>query len=93
MEIKWTRAALQSFRQIESVHFSEYETMEYKKRLARNIEEKIATLKTSMPTREENWKGTYRLLIDQYKVYYSFSEDQRICYIEGFRHQRHHKDE
>lgn len=88
MKIKWTRTALQSFHSIESAHFTEQETVEYKKKIAREIERKITTLKTSMPTREENWKGTYRILVDRYKVYYSFSEDQQICYIEGFRHQR-----
>lgn len=88
MDIKWTREARNSFKKIYSTHFSHTETIEYKKRLAIEIRNKILTMMETMPTNEQEWQGNYRIFVDSYKVYYSFSDDKRTCYIKGFKHQK-----
>ncbi|MNW68752.1 hypothetical protein D3C74_476000 [compost metagenome] len=42
---------------------------------------KVAVMAESMPAQEPSWQGTYRILVDKFKVYYSFSVDKRICFI------------
>ncbi|MBP1988720.1 type II toxin-antitoxin system RelE/ParE family toxin [Paenibacillus eucommiae] len=88
MQIKWTKSAKESLGQIQSTHFSEQETRQYKKDLVCRIERQVLTLNEAIPVQEPSWKGTYRLLIDKYKVYYSFSEDKSSCFIEALWHQR-----
>jgi plasmid stabilization system protein ParE len=87
MIIKWTPSARKSLKQIQSIHFTQEETKRYQINLVRAIEQKIAVLLEAMPANEPSWQGTYRILVDKYKVYYSFSEDKRTCYIEALRHQ------
>jgi len=92
MEIKWTPSARRSLRQIRSIHFTQEETKRYKVELVRRIEQKVAVMLEAMPASEPSWQGTYRILGDKYKVYYSFSEDKRSCYIEALKHQYQHMD-
>ncbi|TLS54121.1 type II toxin-antitoxin system RelE/ParE family toxin [Paenibacillus antri] len=87
MNMKWTPSARKSLRDIQSIHFTEEETKEYRIRLVRSIQDKILSLMVSMPAREPSWQGTYRILVDRYKVYYSFSDDRQTCFIEALRHQ------
>lgn len=88
MRLEWTEQALEGFRNIRSNYFTSAETKEYKKRLLRNIEEKVLLLGTSIPAKEEGWEGSYKIIIDKFVVYYSFSEDKKTCYIEYFKHSR-----
>jgi len=88
MHIRWTSAARKCLASIQSTHFTKKETAAYKKALVQSIEHKIIAILRSMPAKEPEWKGTYRILADRYKVYYSFSENYKTCYIEGFKHQR-----
>ena len=67
------------------------ETIEYKKNLVKRMEEKILLLGKSIPVDKTDWEGSYKLIIDRYIVYYSFSLDQKICYIEYFKHSRQRK--
>lgn len=92
MQIKWTPSARQSLGQIRSIHFTQQETKRYKVELVRKIQQKVAVVLETMPANEPSWHGTYRILVDKYKVYYSFSEDKRICYIEALRHQHQQMD-
>jgi plasmid stabilization system protein ParE len=92
MEIKWTASARSSLRQIQSTHFSEEETKQYQIELVRRIEQKIAVMLEAMPANEPSWQGTFRILVDQYKVYYSFSGGQRTCFIEALGHQRQNSE-
>lgn len=87
MQIKWSKSAKDSLRHIRSIHFSKEETKEYKVHLVREIEQKISVLMKIVPSNEPSWKGTYRLFVDKFKVYYSFSADKRTCFIEALRHQ------
>jgi plasmid stabilization system protein ParE len=87
MQIKWSKSAKSSLRQIQSIHFSKEETQQYKVHLVREIEQKISVLMEIVPSNEPSWKGTYRLFSDKFKVYYSFSADKRICFIEALQHQ------
>ncbi|WP_375295227.1 type II toxin-antitoxin system RelE/ParE family toxin [Paenibacillus sp.] len=87
MNVKWTPSARKSLRDIQSIHFTDDETKEYRIRLVRNIQDKILTME-SIPAKEPSWQGTFRIIVDSYKVYYSFSEDRQTCFIEGLRHQR-----
>lgn len=88
MELKWTRQALEGFNNIHSQYFTLIETKEYKKRLVQRIEEKICLLGTSLPIDIPEWEGSYKIIVDKYIVYYSFSDDGKICYIEYFKHSR-----
>lgn len=92
MHIKWTPSARQSLGQIRSIHFTQQETKRYKIELVRKIQQKVALVLENMPSNEPSWQGTFRILVDRYKVYYSFSEDKRICYIEALRHQHQQMD-
>ncbi|MYL57205.1 hypothetical protein GLW20_06770 [Virgibacillus halodenitrificans] len=91
MELKWTEQALEGFRNTRSQHYTQFETAEYKKRLLKNIQEKVSLLGTSIPVKEDGWEGSYKIIIDKFVVYYSFSKKQDICYIEYFRHSSQHK--
>jgi hypothetical protein len=88
MVIKWTNQALEGFSNIQSQHFTLEETKEHKKSLVKKIEEKIALLGTSIPAGKPEWEGSYKIIIDKYIIYYSFSNDGTICYIEYFKHSR-----
>ncbi|WP_059173181.1 type II toxin-antitoxin system RelE/ParE family toxin [Bacillus sp. FJAT-27445] len=88
MKIKWTKQALEGFSQIRSKHFTLYETKEYKKEIVKIIERKISLLGTSIPANQPGWEGTYKIVVDKYIVYYSFSEDHTTCYVEYFKHSR-----
>lgn len=91
MKVLWTQQALEGFHSIQSKHFSPIETQEYKKDLVAKIHERIALLKTSLPSIQPGWEGTYKVIVDQYIVYYSLSENQTTCYIEYFKHFRQKK--
>ncbi|QUW23089.1 type II toxin-antitoxin system RelE/ParE family toxin [Sporosarcina sp. Marseille-Q4063] len=86
MKFEWTEQALEGFRNIRSHYYTPYETAEYKKRLLENIQEKIILLGISIPVKKEEWNGSYKIIIDKFIVYYSFSEDLEICYVEYFKH-------
>lgn len=86
MKLKWTNQALEGFLNIRSQYYTPFETAEYKKRLLKTIQEKVSLLGTSVPAKREEWKGSYKIIIDKFIVYYSFSEDGEICYIEYFMH-------
>jgi hypothetical protein len=58
----------------------------------KKIEQDIVTMSGVFASDEPSWLGTYRLLVDKYKVYYSFSADKQTCYIEAVLHQ-HQLDE
>lgn len=88
MKIKWTKQVLEGFSNMQIQHFTSIETKEYKKDLVNRIEEKISLLGTSIPSNQPEWEGSYKIIIDKYIVYYSFSVDQTICYIEFFKHSR-----
>ncbi|MHC0037960.1 type II toxin-antitoxin system RelE/ParE family toxin [Pseudoneobacillus sp. C159] len=88
MEIKWTKQALEGFQHIQSQYFSPSETKEYKKDLVNRIHAKISILGTSIPSNQQGWEGSFKIIIDKYIVYYSFSNDHSICYIEYFKHIR-----
>lgn len=91
MKLEWTEQALEAFRNIRSQHYTQLETTAYKKRLLENIQEKVILLGTSIPVEKEDWKGSYKIIIDKFIVYYSFSDNRDICYIEYFRHSSQHK--
>src|SRR5690625_615961 len=91
MKLKWTEQALEGFRNIRSQHYTQLETAQYKKRLLENIQEKVILLGTSIPVKQDEWKGSYKIIIDKFIVYYSFSEKRDICYIEYFKHSSQHK--
>ncbi|WP_066301141.1 hypothetical protein [Bacillus sp. FJAT-29937] len=71
MELKWTAEARSSFTRIISPYFSPSETKEYKKRLLI----KILAIMESMPANESEWQGNYRILVDNYKVYFNTSNE------------------
>ncbi|WP_438313010.1 type II toxin-antitoxin system RelE/ParE family toxin [Sporosarcina sp. FA9] len=91
MKLEWTEQALEGFRNIRSDYYTSSETKEYKKHLLKNIQEKVLLLGTSIPVKKEEWKGSYKIIIDKFIVYYSFSEDQDVCYIEYFIHSSRQK--
>jgi mRNA-degrading endonuclease RelE of RelBE toxin-antitoxin system len=82
----WLGTTRKAFDTIWSRHFTENEIVEYKLRLLDRIENKITLMKTSMPVNRSDWHGSYKIIIDKFVVYYSFSDDQNICYIEYFKH-------
>lgn len=51
--VQWSLESLQFLQNIESLHFTEDETSEYRRKLMREIEKKITLLGTSMPSKEE----------------------------------------
>ncbi len=79
---------MEVFAQIQSRHFTFDETKEYKKELVAKIERMISLLGTSIPSNQSHWEGTYKIIVDKYIVYYSYSEDYSTCYIEYFKYSR-----
>src|SRR5690625_5932945 len=74
MKLKWTEQALEGFHNIQSQYYTQSENAQYKKRLLENIQEKVILLGTSIPVKQDEWKGSYKIIIDKFIVYYSFSE-------------------
>ncbi|WP_339251656.1 hypothetical protein NSQ43_15550 [Sporosarcina sp. FSL W8-0480] len=75
MKVLWTQQALEVFQSIQSRHFSLIETQEYKKDLVTKIQDRVSLIKTSIPSNQSGWEGTYKVIVDQYIVYYSLSDD------------------
>lgn len=50
------------------------------------IEPKIQVLGNSTPSPEKQYQGTYRILVDPYKVYYSLNAVHTEAYIEAIKH-------
>ena len=88
LTIRWSREALRLLQAIESLRFSARETAAYRRRLMGDIERKVQVLGTSMPSPEEHYMGTYRILVDTYKVYYSLDAAHTEAYIEAIKHMR-----
>ncbi len=88
LTIRWSREALRLLQAIESPRFSTRETAEYRRRLMGEIERKIQVLGTSTPSPEEQYQGTYRILVEPYKVYYSLNAAHTEAYIEAIKHMR-----
>ncbi len=51
-----------------------------------DIERKVHVLGTSTLSPEEQYLGTYRILVDTYKVYYSLNVEDTEAYIEAIKH-------
>ncbi len=86
MNFIWLNTTRKAFDHIWSRHFSEDEIIEYKLKLLDRIEGKITLMKTSMPVNNSDWKGSFKITVDKFIVYYSFSNDKKICFIEYFKH-------
>ncbi len=86
--VQWSLESLLFLRSIESLHFTEDETSNYRRNLIREIEQKIVVLGTSMPSKEEPYLGTYRVVVDRHKVYYSLDPLGTVAYIESIKHTR-----
>lgn len=91
MRIEWTEQALEGFRNIRSRHYTSFETAEYRKRLLQNIQRKISLIGTSIRAEKDEWEGSYKIIVDKFIVYYSFSKNREVCYIEYFKHSSQHK--
>ena len=52
MNLEQTEQALEAFRNLRSQHYTQFETVEHKKRLLDNIQEKVILLSTSIPVKK-----------------------------------------
>jgi hypothetical protein len=86
MKFIWLSTTREAFNNIRSRHFTDSETIEYKYQLLDRIEKKIDLLRTSLPVNKFGWNNSHKIMVDRYIVYYSFSEDREVCYIEYFKH-------
>ncbi len=77
--VQWSLESLHFLQNTESLHFTEDETSEYRRKLMREIEKKITLLGTSMPSNEEQYFGTYHVLVGRHKVYYSLDPPWYGC--------------
>lgn len=84
--VHWSLESLRVLNTMESLRFSVDETLEYRRKLMRDIERKVILLGASIPSKEEQYQGTYRIMIDRYKAYYALSNDGTIAYIETIAH-------
>lgn len=90
MRFIWLENTKESFENIKSKHFSYSETIKYKLNLLERIEDKIITLGTSTRADKPEWKGSHKVHVDKFIIYYSFSEDKQTCFIEYFKHSSQH---
>lgn len=86
MNFIWLSTSRKAFDHIWSRHFSEIEIIEYKLKLLNRIESKITLMQVSVPINNSDWKGSFKITVDKFIVYYSFSNDKKFCYIEYFKH-------
>ncbi len=86
--IRWSRRALGTISSLTSARFSVDETIEYRRRLLQMVESKIMLLGASMPSRDEQYRGTFFVLVDRYKIYYKLSNDGKIAFVQTARHTR-----
>ena len=86
--VLWSLESLRLLQNIESWHFTEDETSTYLRQLVHEIERKIILFGTSMPSKEEQYFGTYRVIVGRHKVYYSLDPLGTIAYVESIKHMR-----
>ena len=86
--VQWSVESLRSLQDMKSLRFTEEETSGYRRKIMREIERKIMLLGTSMPSKEEQHYGIYRVVVDRHKVYYSLNTFGTIAYIESIKHMR-----
>jgi len=84
--VQWSSESLHCLQSMESLHFTEDETSEYRRKLMHEIERKIIILGTSIPSKEKEHFGTYRVVVDRHKVYYSLGYNGSVAYIESIKH-------
>lgn len=82
--VQWTATAMNRLRQIQSEHFTDQETMEYKINLIRRVEQKVTTMGTLMPSRE--YRNTYYCIVDRYVVSYKVLDKGERYVITSFKH-------
>ncbi|KPV43977.1 hypothetical protein [Alicyclobacillus ferrooxydans] len=87
-QVLWSLESLRFLQSITSSHFTPDETSIYRRNLMNEIEQKIIVLGTSMPSKEEQYLGTYRVVVDRHKVYYSLDPLGTVAYIESIKHMR-----
>lgn len=73
---------------IESPCFSARETAAYRQRLMGDSERKVRVLGTSMPPPEEQYMGTYPILVDTDKVYGALNAAHTEASIAAITHRR-----
>ena len=86
--VLWSLESLRLLQNIGSLHFTEDETSTYLRQLVHEIERKIILIETSMPSKEEQYFGTYRVIVGRHKVYYSINPLGTIAYVESIKHMR-----
>lgn len=86
--VHWSLESLIFLQNVESLHFTEDETSEYRRKLMREIERKVILLGRSMPSQEEQHFGTYRVVVGRHKAYYSLDSLGTVAYIESIKHVR-----
>lgn len=86
--VRWSRRALHTISSLASPRFSDDETTEYRRRLLQMAESKVILIGASMRSRDEQYKGTYFVIVDRYKIYYKLSDDGKIAFVQTARHTR-----
>lgn len=92
MKIIWTEDAKFGLSQIGKVkegtpkRFSDEETQQYKKKLRKQVNEQIAKMGTSMPSKYERWKGCYKVQVNNYLAFYLYDEDEEVYYVVDLVH-------
>lgn len=86
--VQWSRDSLRFLHSMESIHFTKDKTSQYRRNLMHEIERKIILFGTSVPSKEDPYFGTYRVVVDRHKVYYSLGALGTVAYIESIRHMR-----
>lgn len=86
--VQWSWESLRFLQSMESERFTKDETSQYRRKLMHEIERKVILLGTSMPSQEDHYFGTYRVVVEPYKVYYSLGSLGTVAFIESIRHMR-----
>lgn len=91
MKVAWDEVSIKTNNNLNSVRFTNEETLKRKEFLFRVIEDKVLSYgEGAKKAVERNRKGSFVIIVEGYRVYYSFREYQGEPYIliEDVRHGR-----
>ena len=91
MRVAWDEKAIKTINELKSVRFTYEETLNRKENLFRIIEDKVLSYgESAKKAAERHRQGSFVIVVEGYRVYYSFREYQgkSHIFIEDVRHGR-----
>jgi hypothetical protein len=87
-KVSFTQAALKRIANIQSIRFTEQETVEFQVQLLEGIRSRLSYISPLAGYREHlkgPWANTHRILVSGFKVYYVYNESENAIIVKGIK--------